>query len=289
MLKLAANSVHLWCLDLDHEPHAIGSLDQTHVDWLSDHERRRFRRLQLARRRQRYLLGKVFTRQVLSRYSATEPQAWQFAENAHGKPFIVGVEVDAQAPALHFNLSHSRQRFVLAVSRVPATGVDVEFCVRKRRVSRLAQRYFTAAESAWLLGLPASEQQQAFYQLWTLKEAYMKARGKGQALPLHGFAFDLSRPGLIGLQPDDNALPESRVVPGGWHCWRLADPMVDANCASRYAMSLVLGLDSSPEVGKVTGVGASSAITLSAYRYSANGDDQQLALLIHAASAGSET
>ena len=289
MLKLRANSVHLWCLDLDRQPHAITSLNQAHVDWLGDHERRRFRRLQLARRRRHYLLGKVFTRQVLSRYRATEPQAWQFAENAHGKPFIVDTEVDAQAPALHFNLTHSRERFVLAVSRVPATGVDVEFCARKRRVSRLAQRYFTAAESAWLLGLPASEQQQAFYQLWTLKEAYMKARGKGQALPLHGFAFDLSRPGWIGFQPDADAVSESRVVPGGWHCWRLADPLANANGESRYAMSLVLGLESSLEAGKAPGIGSSSAITLSAYRYSPDGDDQQLALVIHAASAGSES
>lgn len=270
MLTLAERSAHLWCLDLTREPRATAMLEEAHVAWLSDRERQRFRRLQLARRRQQYLLGKVFTRQVLSRYSNTAPDAWQFTENAHGKPFLAGGAGDQLSPALYFNLSHSRERFVLLVSRVAASGVDVEFCARKRRVSRLAQRYFTAAECAWLLALPAPEQQAAFYELWTLKEAYMKARGLGQALALDAFAFDLSHPGGIRFTPDRGAVLESGVQAGNWRCWRLVDPLAGAGDEdnNQYALALVLGLDS--------GLDPEQVMSLAAYRYDLSGADEQL-------------
>lgn len=276
MLDLAEHSVHLWFLDLQLEPRAIASLEDIHVQWLSERERQRFRRLQLPRRRQHYLMGKVFTRQVLSRYSALAPDAWQFVENAYGKPAIANPLPDDAAAPLCFNLSHSRQRFVLAVSRVAATGVDVEYCARKRRVSRLTQRYFTRAEANWLLGLPSGQQQEAFYQLWTLKEAYMKARGLGQALALDAFEYDLSRAGRIGFAPDTESASGSGVAAAHWCCWRLDDPLAPPDASDRYALALVLG----------TARGNEAALRPTAFRYGLRGEDAALPLTILASSEG---
>jgi len=241
MLTLEGPDVDVWCLDVDQEPQVVSNLEDVHLGWLSEAEMRRYHRLQLPRPRQHFLLGKVFTRRVLSRYADMAPGAWQFSVNPHGKPFLAETAPGSPTPGLHFNLSHSRGRFVLAVSRMPVLGVDVEFSARKRRVSRLARRYFSRSECQWLLGLAPADQQAAFYQLWTLKEAFMKARGLGQALPLNAFSFDLSRAGVIGLQPDENAESETGISASHWRCWRLADPLQGSDVDSLYALALVVG------------------------------------------------
>ena len=120
---------------------------------------------------------------------------WQFTCNPFGKPQSRD-GFGAQAP--YFNLSHSHGRAVLALSRTPQIGVDIEFAGRERRISEIAHRYFADAEAQDLLALSGPAQQRRFYELWSLKEAYIKARGLGLAIPLKSFVYALS-PGRIDL------------------------------------------------------------------------------------------
>lgn len=141
--------------------------------------------------RRTFVVARALVRTVLSQHGPTAPAAWRFEINAHGCPFLV----DAQAgtPRLCFNVSHTSGLVALAVARGHRVGVDVEDA---RRVVRhdVAGHHFAPAEVADLRGRPIADQPRAFFEYWTLKEAYIKARGLGLAIPLADVAFVLRPP-----------------------------------------------------------------------------------------------
>ncbi len=93
-------------------------------------------------------------------------------------------------PRYPFNLSHTSGLVVCGVSGGAEIGVDVEAISRDAPDMALARRYFAAAEYEALRQLPHHDQRKRFFTYWTLKEAYVKARGIGLSLPLDGFAFE---------------------------------------------------------------------------------------------------
>jgi 4'-phosphopantetheinyl transferase len=153
-----------------------------------------------------FVLTRALIRMTLSTYGPTRPRDWRFATNQHGCPAIV--ESQAGVPRLAFNVSHTHGLVALAVTRGHLVGVDVE---RVDRVVRddIAGRYFAPSEVRDLRALPAAAQPRAFFDYWTLKEAYIKARGFGLALPLGDFAFHLSPGGApsISIEPSLNDDP----------------------------------------------------------------------------------
>lgn len=183
------------------------------LGWLTDKEMIRYERFYFDRHRKELLLGKALVRTVLSKYCDKDPAEWLFEENEYGKPALAS-EHDED---IHFNLSHSGDRLVLAVSRHEYLGVDIECCAKSRRVEKIADRYFTESELGPLLGLEGSAQLDRFYDLWTLKEAYIKARGMGLALSLQQFGFLLEENGLMSLQLDSMMDDEIK----GWQYWQL--------------------------------------------------------------------
>lgn len=164
-----------------------------HETLLDVEERARWRRFQYAADRQRFLVGRAFMRTVLAAcLGHGDPATLQFAYMRHGKPELAG----AHAGTLHFNLSHTDAMLVLAVSQRHAVGVDIEAVTRKVELLALAKRYFAAHEYAELVELGDEQRRERFFALWTLKEAWLKARGLGLQIPLDDFSFDLA-----GAQP----------------------------------------------------------------------------------------
>ena len=141
--------------------------------------------------RRTFVVARALVRAVLSEHGPTAPSEWQFETNAHGCPSVV--DAQAGSPRLCFNVSHTTGLVTLAVARGHRVGVDVE---DTRRVVRhdVAGHHFAPAEVADLRALPAAEQPRGFFEYWTLKEAYIKARGLGLAIPLADFAFVLRPP-----------------------------------------------------------------------------------------------
>ncbi len=187
MLEIAAGQLDFWYLD-GNADFALSAAEKTAFESvLSVAEAQRYQRLQVAAKRDQLLLGKYFIRQVLSRYRDVDPLDWEFVENAYGKPTLAP---QFQQP-LSFNLSHSRNLYVLAVSTENKVGVDVELATRARRIRELAARHFSTDEINALQQLSGSEQLAHFYQIWTLKEAYVKAKGLGLTEPLQGFTLTI--------------------------------------------------------------------------------------------------
>lgn len=132
----------------------------------------------------------MFRREVLSHYAPVDPAQWQFECGEHGKPRLV----DAPLP-LDFNISHSGDWLSCAVSAGTALGVDLEDTRRERDFLRLARRFFSEPEITVLESLDGSERAERFFDLWTLKEAAVKARGGALAPALRRCCFDLRYPG----------------------------------------------------------------------------------------------
>ena len=210
-MQLPEDEIHIWQVDLANVD--IEALTKQALSWMKTNEVIRYERLIQLRHRLEFLLGNWLTRICLSEYSGLPMGDWQFSHNAYGKP-RPSDGLGAQAP--YFNLSHSHGRAVLALSRTPQLGVDIEFAGRERRVSRIAHRYFAEREAQGLLALSGLAQQQRFYELWSLKEAYMKARGLGLTIPLGSFAYELS-PGKLDLYEKTQA----RTTILRWQSWQL--------------------------------------------------------------------
>jgi 4'-phosphopantetheinyl transferase len=155
---------------------------------LAPAELTRAQRFLLPAPRDRYLTGRALLRTRLSLYTNVPEQNWLFAENAHGRPYVVE---PTEYRHVRFNLSHTNGLVACAFSAKHEIGVDIEETTRDRDFRGLASSYFAPREAADVRGRPAESQRAAFYSYWTLKEAYIKGRGMGLAIPLDSFWFDL--------------------------------------------------------------------------------------------------
>jgi 4'-phosphopantetheinyl transferase len=217
-MTIANTEIHLWRINqLDFDLHEIqGSC----LSWLTEPEKSRYYRYQFDRHRKQFLLGRILIRTALSRYdSAIEPANWRFIQNEYGKPAI---HPQQQSKPLYFNLSHSGGRLVLAVACFPDIGVDVECSDKSRRLEAIAGRYFSSKECKSLLEMPKEQQQSRFYDLWTLKEAYIKACGLGLAIPLQHFSYSFSDIGKLAIEFDAQREDDIKA-------WRFWQPLIDAD------------------------------------------------------------
>jgi len=158
---------------------------------LSSEERERRDRLRSAAARHRFVAARALVRTTLSRFAGVEPADWAFTTTDHGRPEVHHPEL---AGRLRFNLSHTRGLVACGVTWERELGIDVEDAARKTRPLALARRFFAPAEVADIEAAGA-ERHERFLAYWTLKEAYLKARGLGLRIPLAQVAFALEAPG----------------------------------------------------------------------------------------------
>src|SRR5207245_6672996 len=156
---------------------------------LSNEERARAERFRSSRARTEFIVARAGLRSILSRYLDVGPAGMQFRYAAQGKPCLAFVE--EQAP-LHFNVSHSHGLAVYAVTTGCDVGVDVEKVRASVATERIARRYFSEREVADFLRVQPEQRCRAFFNCWTRKEAYLKARGSGLAAPLDQFDVTLT-------------------------------------------------------------------------------------------------
>lgn len=185
-LELAEEEIHLWYVRTDH----VSSPDllDAFAAVLCEEERIRWRRFSFEEGRRQYLISHGFVRAVLSRYADVHPGEVRFVRNGYGKPEVAG---PAHARPLCFNLTHTRGLAACVVARGREVGVDAEDWERQGRdVSEaLIRRCLSPAEHALFRSLAPAERQRAFFDYWTLKEAYLKARGFGLTLPVEEITF----------------------------------------------------------------------------------------------------
>ena len=171
------------------------SLLNSYKALLSDDERERNQRYRFAADRRKDLIARALLRTQLGERLNLAPESLVFERGEHGKPALV------LGNSLQFNLSHSDDWVVLAIAD-NRIGVDIESTARKNDVMAIADRYFFGSEIAELTSFEPSEQRQRFFDYWTLKEAYMKARGEGISLGLSKFGFSVANKPDITIEMD---------------------------------------------------------------------------------------
>lgn len=221
-MRVAPQGIDLWCTALDEVDE---SLLPRYRELLSAPELARMQRYHFERDRRRDLVARTLVRTVLSCYAPVAPREWVFESEA-GRPRIAAPQ--GRTP-LEFNLSHSGNLVVLAVSG-HGVGVDVERLSRNNDTVRL-ERYFSPLERSQLLALAPGPRHRRFFELWTLKESYLKARGVGLRLPLEAFTFEFV--GDLGL----TLSLESRMEDSAerWRFWQFSprEDYLVAVCGAR--------------------------------------------------------
>ena len=184
-LLLPPEEIHLWLAFYDEITDE--RLLSDYRSLLNSAEKEQQARFYFAKDRLRYLITRALVRTVMSRYVPIDPRDWVFSTNAYGCPEIANAQ--GREAFLSFNISHTESLIVLGVTTRRALGVDVEN-FRAREVSiEIADRYFAPAEVAALNNVPPQQQQYRFFEYWTFKESYIKARRMGLSLPLDKFSF----------------------------------------------------------------------------------------------------
>ena len=185
--------VDLWLCSLSHlndQPDNVSQLKKRlTADEIAKVERYRMPSSQI-----QALYVRNYLRKVLSRYSDLMPEAWRFEYGEKGKPSLVAKQ--QLKTGLNFNISHSKEHLLIAVCQIEGKqvqlGVDIEHARSSTNIDSIMKHYFSDKELADLLELSKEEQRERFFDLWALKESYIKATGKGLATSLRSFSFDFS-------------------------------------------------------------------------------------------------
>jgi 4'-phosphopantetheinyl transferase len=152
---------------------------------------------------------------ILARYMDEDPRQLRFWYGAHGKPVLGGA---SGAAMLGFNLSHSCDLALYAVAKDREVGVDLERIRRDFPCEEMADRFFSKRERDMLRTLPKPARTEAFFNYWTRKEAYVKARGGGLSLPLDDFSVSAA-PNAAGIFPETGSAPKEGTH---WSSWAFA-------------------------------------------------------------------
>jgi 4'-phosphopantetheinyl transferase len=227
IIPITSGEIHLW-LTLYDEISGEGLLDDYRA-LLNPAEKEQESRFCFARDRHRYLVTRTLVRTVLSRYIAVDPKDWIFSTNAYGRPQILNKE--ATDCSLSFNISHTQGIIVLGVTKCRLLGVDVENIATCKISLDIANHYFARQEVAALSAVLPSQQQYRFFEYWTFKESYIKARGLGLSLPLDKFSFHYANDHAVELAID----PELGDDSARWQFWQF-QPTTEhllAACAER--------------------------------------------------------
>lgn len=211
MKQIDSSQIHLWLAFLDEitDPRLLDEYRML----LNREELQRQQRFHFERDKNRFLVTRAVLRTVLSKYASINPREWLFATNEYGKPCVAND--DAWGLRLSFNLAHTDGLIVLGVTCDAALGVDVENLRTRPACLEITDLFFASNEVAALSELPCEERHNRFFEYWTLKESYIKARGMGLAIPLDRVSFDLRSLEWVRLRVD-GCLDDS---PERWRFW----------------------------------------------------------------------
>ncbi len=218
-LNIGSVSIYRFKLDLNAEDQGRA------LALLSEEEKARAARFVREYHAARFAAGRAALRTILGSWMQAAPAGIRFEYGEKGKPVV------ARGP--EFNLSHSHNIALLAVTTQGSVGIDIEEVDPRTEIAGIARSFFTAAETEELLALKTHEEQvERFYRLWTCKEAYLKARGTGISAGLNKceLSFD-----------NDNArivVPAEPAETKRWQIRMLAAPVgyIAAVCAETTAL-----------------------------------------------------
>jgi len=191
-LPEAKNTIGLWHGQLADDD----VLSRHYVPLLSADELARAESLSNPLMRLRHIEVRGRLRMLLADALQQHPAQLRIARTGEGKPYL------PDHPQLVFNISHTANYLAIAIARDCQLGVDIERCRPRANLAALVDKCFAEEEAEYWYGLPDNQKQSAFYQFWTIKEAFVKATGRGIALGLNQCVVNPQQPGQFLRLPD---------------------------------------------------------------------------------------
>jgi len=217
---ISLDEVHVWNASL-----AVPD-DTIRNAWaiLSPDEVARAEQLRKEKDRKRFVVARGILRKILSVILDVPPSVVRFETTIHGKPVLAAEYARA---GIQFNLSHSHDLALYAVTQSRRIGIDLEY-IREIDALNVAEHFFSREESDNLRCLPADQQRAAFFTCWTRKEAYIKAIGEGLARSLQSFE--------VSILPDKPELLWCENDPAEINRWSFANVSPSADYAATLAV-----------------------------------------------------
>ena len=217
-VELDADEVRVYVVDLGAGVEGDRFAELAEWEWLSDAERARAERLVRPRDGRRFVRCRGALRVILGRLLDAPAGSVAFQTGPGGKPILPFAGDSPDRRPLHFNVSHSGELALIAVSRRFELGVDVEKTRPISQAERIVESYFTEAERAEFLAVAEADRPAAFIRGWTRKEAILKAQGVGLA----GLATSFETRFGTGVEPEGEfvrCVPHPTVL--GWALWEV--------------------------------------------------------------------
>ncbi len=167
--RMGLNDIHVWRISLDQKPDVVNRFEQ----FLDKEERSRAFSYRFKNDKRRYIVRHGALKKILNKYLCTKPGAIQFKYTRFGKPLL------SSNTSFHLNMTHSKEYAILAVARNRSIGIDLEYMLPVINMDSMMKSVLTDEEYEMISVFSPLHRFQAFYDLWTLKEAYLKATGDG--------------------------------------------------------------------------------------------------------------
>ena len=186
--SLRQGQVHLWRIVLDQSSEQLDFCKR----FLSPDEQARAKKFRVPQPHDQFITTRGCLRVLLGRYLGTNPLHFDFTKSSRGKPGLQGAALPIQ-----FNVSHTKGMALVAITLADPIGVDIEWEDRRIQDDEIAERYFSARESARLTSLAHPERTREFFRYWTCKEAYLKMLGVGLTEKLSECEITFETPGTL--------------------------------------------------------------------------------------------
>ena len=182
---LADSDIHVWCASLNVPPQDLSYYSSL----LSQEETVHAERFYFEKDRSRFIAGRGLLRTLLGSYLNLEPAQIEFVYGPYGKPALKSRLTDH---VLEFNLSHSNDLVLYAFNWNRRVGIDIEYMIPMQDMDDFAEQFFAPNEKAYFHSLSGDQKSDVFFKLWTSKEAFLKANGKGLTVPISEVEISLA-------------------------------------------------------------------------------------------------
>jgi 4'-phosphopantetheinyl transferase len=210
------NTIDIYSIDTNFSPIALTDC----YALLNQQEREQAARFKFEYLSERYIYARGLLRFIISGYLNCQAKDIVFEKLPRGKPYLLNY------PQLHFNISHSNEKLLIALSKELPIGIDIEQIKMRKSIEDLVLRCLAPTEQSYWFALAKEQQLKAFYQFWTRKEAFVKATGFGIALGLEQCVINPIKPTAFLTIPEQCGLVSE---------WQLMDLAIDINYCSAIA------------------------------------------------------
>lgn len=185
-LSITRSELHAWRINLNNVNYQLKYL----TSLLSPEEIKRSKRFTFDRDRHCYQVAHSMKRLILANYLDCDPQCLHFKIESYGKPALANLQSPLK---IQFNISHSHDLILIAVTVEDPIGIDIEYNDKKKSIESLSETIFSPSEKKFFLTLKSQrEKEEAFFRCWTRKEAFLKAKGIGLAVDLANISVNLN-------------------------------------------------------------------------------------------------